>query len=199
MTFLCAVIFLDLLHLFAALVAYARPGLTAVRMALCHSALSLIATIGAESAMRDDAAGITAWCLGLFAIASAALLAVRLYRVVGTKEPGRAGWRLGLLLWGQMAALYVGYAVFDHAMFLHGSTAAIMDPARLGIRDKTCPVAVIPWRLSGDQLRYRCIHNVVLSPASSAPFVPWPAYREGTSPALGAGQQLPETATGAVR
>lgn len=183
MTFLSAVIFLNFLHMFAALRSYGRKGRAAAHTALRHSALSVVGSTGQVMTLGDDAAGLAPWCVGLFALGSAVLLAIRIREAVRARDPGLAGWRLGLLLCGQLSAVYIGFALCDHALFVRGGGATVVDPATLGMPRGSCALAVVPRRQPHGETHYRCVNNVVFSPAASAPFVPWPAYRQLTDPA----------------
>lgn len=182
MTFLSAVIFLNFLHMFAALRSYGRKGRVAAHMALRHSMLSVVGSAGQVITLGDDSAGLASWCFGVFALGSVILLGFRVRDTVRTRESGRAGWRLGLLLCGQLSAFYIGFAVCDHALFVRGGGATVVDPASLGMARGPCALAVVPRRQPQRHTHYRCVNNVVFSPGADAPFVPWPAYQEVTEP-----------------
>jgi len=190
MTFLFTLIFAILLHLCAALRATARAAY--VWMA-AHLAVALAGLL----ALQDDAVGFVLAQqpsgaidprlagLVLFVPASLGLVCGRLALIERAGDKSWGHWRSGVFAWGLMVGLYHCLALADGIGFAAHRETVVADPGALGVNDVACAGPVVLRPLPNGVALYRCPHNAIWGGGTTLPFVPWPAYHEGHSLALG--------------
>jgi hypothetical protein len=103
-------------------------------------------------------------------------------------------WRTGGLVVCGLAILETGIASAKQATFANDRLAVVnFDFFRNQVTDIQCDSGVLLARLeagdAGAAITYRCPTSSVLNRHTSAPFVPWPDYREGSSKELGKAMQ----------
>jgi hypothetical protein len=128
------------------------------------------------------------WLIGIGGLLSMVVYGYLLHRQ--RKAGPTSTFAIGPNAIGFVIGAYMAFVAYDHAAFYHSSNddAGVLNWAILKqegrVKDVQCDAEVLVVKdTSADVATYRCPLQplVVMDRFSSAPFIPWPTYTEGTS------------------
>lgn len=167
--------------------------LTAFGMLIASALMSFpllqeVSTASERSVVSPRGDHLHLWSLGLGGALAVAVFGLRLYRL--RKEPNAGFFAVGANTSAILIGLYMLVVVADQLVFF----APPRDDAGMvnwslfreqgRVTDIQCESDILVVKgLDSDSATYRCPHDgtMVMGRFSGAPFVPWPAYTEGTS------------------
>ena len=136
---------------------------------------------------------VSVWLSLAGSLLLAGLFSAHVWKTVQTKAKS-SFWRTGGLVVMGLAVLETGIASAKQATFASDRVAVVnFEFFRDQVTDIKCDSSMILARLetpeTGAAITYRCPTISILNRQSSAPFVPWPNYKEGSSMELGTAMQ----------